>query len=164
MVRLSRTSRAAYCQFAAFVAHIYDTRPKQSSPKSDYFVFAKDIYDGVKTIFFFEYNDQCGDDRQTYSDDEGISPSPFEFRHSKIHTVPSCDQSQRQENRSDDCEDFHDVVLFNIDLRLVGLADLLDILPCRWSTNSRSRSNFLSIKPKAGSIAAISSVRNSICS
>ena len=81
-----------------------------------------------KPFLFFEYNDQCGDDRQTYSDDEGISPSPFEFRHSKIHTVPSCDQSQRQENRSDDCEDFHDVVLFNIDLRLVGLADLLDIL------------------------------------
>ncbi|MPM22478.1 hypothetical protein SDC9_68933 [bioreactor metagenome] len=66
--------------------------------------------------------------QNTDGDHIDISVVPGVFGHGEIHAVPSDDQRQRQKNAGDDGEDFHDLVLLDIDLCLIGLSDLGGIL------------------------------------
>ena len=47
------------------------------------------------------------------------------LRHSQVHAVPAGDHLKRQENRGDYGEEFHGVILLNINLRLICVADFL---------------------------------------
>ena len=54
------------------------------------------------------HSDENGDHDQPH---DGITVSPFQFGHVlEIHAVDTSYESQRDEDRSDDCQDLHDVV------------------------------------------------------
>ena len=47
----------------------------------------------------------------------------------KIHAVPAGDQGKREKDRRDDRQNPHRIVLTQVDLRLLHLADLQGVLP-----------------------------------
>ena len=78
-------------------------------------------------LLFAEINTQRNGDA-AQDDYRGIAIFPAQFRHGgKIHAVPSGDQRQRHEDSGDDSEDFHDVILADIDLGLIYFPNLRGI-------------------------------------
>ena len=67
-------------------------------------------------------------DDEGEADDIGVTVCPVEFRHDEVHAEPAGDELQGKEDHRDDRQGLHGVVLDEVDLRLVGLADLLEVL------------------------------------
>lgn len=82
-----------------------------------------------KPFSSFEKEKEHRGDKYAQPDDEGIGAIPLEFGHFDVHTVPADDQCQGHEDGGNDGEDAHQVVLFDIDLRLIRFAHLGHIIP-----------------------------------
>ena len=83
----------------------------------------------LKPFSAFKEQKKGADDENTQTNDKHIAVFPFEFRHNNVHPIPTRNQIDRQCNSCDDRENLDQVVLLISELRLIGVANLHDVIP-----------------------------------
>ena len=83
----------------------------------------------LKPFFLFEKQQASYNDKYADCDYNGISPHRVKLRHiSEIHSIPACNQCQRHKDSRNDRKDRHNTVLFDIQMRVINVADLNGVL------------------------------------
>ena len=83
----------------------------------------------LQPLFAPEVTNQQQDDCHSNENDERITVPPAQFRHIKVHAVPTDDERKRQKNGGYDGKELHNAVLQDIHLRLIFPADLCGVFP-----------------------------------
>lgn len=79
----------------------------------------------LKPLFLFEVDEAKDDDEETDKHDDGVGERGLKLRHVfEVHAVPADDEGERHEDSGDDSEDGHDVVLADVKVGLVEIANL----------------------------------------
>ena len=85
--------------------------------------------EALQPLLALEDDDFDHDDDYRYGDDGFVAPAPVKAGHVReIHAEPAGQQRQRREQRGDNREELHRVVLLQVDLRLVQFAQLQAVL------------------------------------